>query len=127
MRIFHSRTGTVKQALRFGLSFFAIACATAQAQTPGSQPGSKSTSRLRVSRAEGERFIVDRGDAHIEVIAQGRGPVIVILPSLGRGAEDYDVVAGLLVKDGFRVLRPQPRGIGRSTGPMSGVTLHDLA
>jgi len=35
-------------------------------------------------------FMVDRGDAHIdvriEVIAQGLGPVIVILPSLGRGA-----------------------------------------
>lgn len=71
--------------------------------------------------------MVDRGDVHIEVIAHGTGPVIVILPSLGRGAEDYDVVAGLLVKDGFRVLRPQPRGIGASTGPMAGLTLHNLA
>jgi pimeloyl-ACP methyl ester carboxylesterase len=51
----------------------------------------------------------------------------VILPSLGRGAEDYDAVAGLLVKDGFRVLRPQPRGVAVSTGPMTGLTLHDLA
>jgi pimeloyl-ACP methyl ester carboxylesterase len=76
-------------------------------------------------------FLVDRGDAHIdvriEVIAQGLGPVIVILPSLGRGAEDYNVVAALLAKDGFRVLRPQPRGIGASTGPMAGLTLHDFA
>ena len=63
----------------------------------------------------------------IEVIAQGVGPVIVILPSLGRGAEDYNVVAALLAQDGFRVLRPEPRGIGASTGPMTGLTLHDFA
>ena len=71
--------------------------------------------------------MVDRGDAHIEVIAEGAGPIIVILPSLGRSADDYDVVAALLAKDGFRVLRPQPRGIGASTGPMTGLTLHDFA
>jgi pimeloyl-ACP methyl ester carboxylesterase len=77
------------------------------------------------------RFMVDRGDGridvHIEVIAQGQGPVLVILPSLGRGAEDYNVVATMLARDGFRVLRPQPRGIGMSTGPMTGLTLHDFA
>ncbi len=28
---------------------------------------------------------------------------------------------------GFTVLRPQPRGIGKSTGPMEGVSLHDFA
>ncbi len=71
--------------------------------------------------------MVDRGAVHIEVIAQGSGPVIVILPSLGRGAEDYDIVAARLVSDGFRVLRPQPRGVGASTGPMTGLTLHDYA
>ncbi|HWF12689.1 MAG TPA: alpha/beta hydrolase [Candidatus Acidoferrales bacterium] len=71
--------------------------------------------------------MVDRSEIHIEVIAQGSGPVIVILPSLGRGAEDYAVVAGLLAQEGFRVLRPQPRGIGASTGPMANLTLHDFA
>jgi pimeloyl-ACP methyl ester carboxylesterase len=82
-----------------------------------------------------QRFLVDRGDVHIdvridvriEVIAQGLGPVIVILPSLGRGAEDYNVVSMLLAKRGFRVLRPQPRGIGASTGPLADLTLHDFA
>jgi pimeloyl-ACP methyl ester carboxylesterase len=96
-----------------------------QSQTGPSQ--SKSTTQSSAAYANEQRFIVNRGDARIEVIAQGSGPVIVILPSLGRGAEDYDVVAGLLVNEGFRVLRPQPRGIGKSTGPMTGLTLHDLA
>ena len=36
-------------------------------------------------------------------------------------------MARLIAKEGFRVLRPEPRGIANSTGPMSGVTLHDLA
>ncbi|WP_081103863.1 alpha/beta fold hydrolase [Burkholderia anthina] len=73
------------------------------------------------------RTLVSKGDVQIETLAQGRGPVIVILPSLGRGAEDYDEVARLLARDGFRVLRPQPRGIGRSTGPMAGLDLHAFA
>ena len=63
----------------------------------------------------------------IEVIAEGRGPLIVLLPSRGRGAEDFDGVAGELVKAGFRVLRPQPRGAALSLGPMQNLTLHDLA
>jgi pimeloyl-ACP methyl ester carboxylesterase len=36
-------------------------------------------------------------------------------------------VAEGLATAGFRVLRPKPRGIGRSRGPMTNVTLHDLA
>jgi pimeloyl-ACP methyl ester carboxylesterase len=71
--------------------------------------------------------MVRQGDIQIEVLEQGEGPVIVILPSLGRGAADYDQVAALLANDGFRVLRPQPRGIGESMGPMTGLNLHDYA
>jgi pimeloyl-ACP methyl ester carboxylesterase len=74
-----------------------------------------------------ERRVVSRGDVDIEVLSQGSGPVIVLLPSLGRSGEDYDAVAAMLASDGFRVLRPQPRGIGRSKGPMDGLNMHDLA
>lgn len=115
----------MKHTLWFPFLLLVVVCATARVQTPESRRESTSPSRL--PRATGDRLMVDRGDVHIEVVAQGAGPVIVILPSLGRGAEDYDVVAGLLVKDGFRVLRPQPRGIGSSVGPMTALTLHDLA
>jgi pimeloyl-ACP methyl ester carboxylesterase len=73
------------------------------------------------------RTMVVRGDAQIEVLAQGHGPVIVLLPSLGRGATDFDPIAARLAGAGFRVLRPQPRGIGRSRGPMSGIDLHTYA
>jgi pimeloyl-ACP methyl ester carboxylesterase len=74
-----------------------------------------------------DRSIAEHGNVTIEVLSQGKGPAIVILPSLGRSGEDYDVVSRMLAEDGFRVLRPQPRGIGRSRGPMDGLTMHDLA
>lgn len=64
----------------------------------------------------------------IETLVQGSGPAIVILPSLGRDSyEDYDQVAAALATSGFKVLRPQPRGIGQSTGPMKGQDLYDFA
>jgi pimeloyl-ACP methyl ester carboxylesterase len=67
------------------------------------------------------------GDARLEVLTQGKGPTIVMLPSLGRGASDFDPIAERLMEAGFRVLRPEPRGIGQSTGPWQGVKLEDLA
>src|SRR5579863_8655994 len=107
--------------------FATIACTTSKAQSPDSPSTSGPSPHVKINRNLKQRFMVNRGDVRIEVLAQGLGPVIVILPSLGRGAEDYDVVSSLLARDAFRVLRPQPRGIGASTGPMTGLTLHDFA
>jgi pimeloyl-ACP methyl ester carboxylesterase len=73
------------------------------------------------------RRIVDLGEARIEVTAEGHGPLIVLLPSLGRGAGELDPLAAGLAQQGFRVLRPEPRGIGGSVGPMTGVSYHDFA
>lgn len=66
-------------------------------------------------------------DVQIEYADQGAGPVICILPSLARSGSDYDEVARLLQFDGFRVIRPEPRGMKRSEGPMQGLTMHDFA
>jgi pimeloyl-ACP methyl ester carboxylesterase len=71
--------------------------------------------------------MVTSGAARLEVLTQGRGPAIVLLPSLGRGATDFDAIAEKLDGAGYRVLRPQPRGIGNSTGPWTGVKLENLA
>ena len=73
------------------------------------------------------RSVIHRGDTQIEILSQGEGLLIVLLPSLGRGAEDFDAIAARVAVAGFRVLRPQPRGIGRSRGRMSGIDLHDYA
>src|SRR6185369_5489352 len=76
---------------------------------------------------ERTRSLVTYGDVTIDLIAEGRGPLIVLLPSRGRDSEDYDEVAAGLAKEGFRVLRPQPRGMHASKGPLKDITLHDLA
>jgi pimeloyl-ACP methyl ester carboxylesterase len=73
------------------------------------------------------RMMVTRGEARLEVLVQGDGRPIVLLPSLGRGAGDFDAIAASLADAGFRVLRPQPRGIGASAGRWDGVRLEDLA
>ena len=76
--------------------------------------------------AERRTELVRYGDVQVEVVAEGQGPAVVLLPSLARDSDDYDQVAEGLTASGFRVLRPKPRGIGRS-GPMTNITLHDLA
>jgi len=73
------------------------------------------------------REVIRRENVTIEVIAEGRGPLVVLLPSLGRDSEEFDPIAARIAEAGFRVLRPQPRGYGRSSGPMENLTLHDFA
>lgn len=74
-----------------------------------------------------ERFFVENGRSRILVRRQGRGRLVVLLPSQARDSDDYDDVAGGFEASGYCVLRPQPRGIGESTGPLENITLRDLA
>ena len=71
--------------------------------------------------------MVPHGTALIETLVEGEGPALVMLPSYGRdGGRDFDAFAALVANDGFHVLRPQPRGIGRSSGPLN-ACLQDMA
>ena len=79
------------------------------------------------AQADRTRGIVAYDDVRIDVIGEGSGPLVVLLPSRGRGSEDFDEIAAGIANSGFRVLRPQPRGAGASIGPMQGLTLHDFA
>jgi pimeloyl-ACP methyl ester carboxylesterase len=54
-------------------------------------------------------------------------PTIVLLPSSLRDARDLGPLASCLAGAGWRVLRPQPRGMGRSSAPPADLTLHHLA
>jgi pimeloyl-ACP methyl ester carboxylesterase len=65
--------------------------------------------------------------ASIRVESCGVGPLVVLLPSVGRGTEDFAALAPSLASRGCRVLLPSPRGIGGSTGSLEGATLYDLA
>jgi pimeloyl-ACP methyl ester carboxylesterase len=85
------------------------------------------TALATISEDESGQIVLTNDSISIEAYDQGSGPVIVILPSLGRSANDYDIVASFLMEDGWRIIRPQPRGVGNSTGPMDNLTLHDFA
>ena len=57
----------------------------------------------------------------------GDGAALVLLPGLGRPAEDLDPLADQLAEAGYQTIQPDPRGSGGSTGRLDGLTLHDLA
>ena len=73
------------------------------------------------------RHFFEIGEVNLEVLVQGKGPLVVMVPSLGRPAEDFNHLSNALANGGYCALRPQPRGIGASRGPMRGLTLHDFA
>ena len=74
------------------------------------------------------RTVVREGGIRLETYVDGAGPTFVVIPSYGRGSgTDFDDLTARLVTAGWTVLRPQPRGVAGSVGPMTGLTLHDLA
>ncbi|WP_354674751.1 alpha/beta fold hydrolase [Cupriavidus alkaliphilus] len=86
------------------------------------------TSHADIQSSVVRRYDVPRSASiSIEVYELGTGPTIVLLPSLGRGATDMLELAEPLSSAGYRVLCPEPRGNGRSTGPLADKTLHDWA
>lgn len=66
-------------------------------------------------------------DANLEVFTRGKGQAVVMHPSLGRPAQDFEDLGNRVAAAGYSVVLVNPRGIGASTGTMDGVTLHDLA
>lgn len=76
---------------------------------------------------EAELKSAQNGEATISYHAQGKGPLIVLIASTGRGTEEFGELAERLAQRGYRVLRPEPRGVGKSQGPMEGVSFHDFA
>ncbi len=69
--------------------------------------------------------VIDTGDAEIEVVLHGKkGPLIVMYPGNGRGAEDFDDLADALYEAGWRSAAINPRGAAGSIGPLEDITLH---
>jgi hypothetical protein len=88
------------------LSAAGLSLAAQAAPTPAAATAADKVERITVLPGNGAR---------IEVLVQGQGPALVLLPSRGRGQEDFDDLAARLAQAGYRVLRPEPRGIGGST------------
>ncbi|MGH6909858.1 MAG: alpha/beta fold hydrolase [Phenylobacterium sp.] len=68
-----------------------------------------------------------KGQVSISARVRGSGPLVVLVPSLGRGGADFDELATRLAQAGFTAASLDPRGVGQSRGPMEGVTLFDYA
>jgi pimeloyl-ACP methyl ester carboxylesterase len=60
---------------------------------------------------------VDAQLVRIEALVRGEGPLVVMVPSLGRGASDFDDLARRLAGAGYKAAAINPRGIGASDGP----------
>lgn len=83
------------------------------------------------SAREGARqrhtIVASNGTARLHAVAIGQGPVLVLLPGLGRPVSDLEPFASVLADAGFGVVLPDTRGLGASTGSLAEITLHDLA
>lgn len=66
-------------------------------------------------------------EVRIEVLIEGHGPDVVLLPSAGRGAEDFALLQRALAKAAYRSLAVNPRGAGNSSPPGTGLTFRDVA
>lgn len=74
-----------------------------------------------------QRTVVEAEGRRLGVSMRGQGRDVLLIPSHGRGAADFDDLAARLETSGFRSIALDPRGVGESRGPEGPVTLHDLA
>lgn len=71
--------------------------------------------------------IVKLNDSNIEYFDQGQGEPIVLLPFGGLTVGYMNALSQDLADNGYRVVRINFRGSGKSTGSGEGITLHTLA
>ncbi len=71
--------------------------------------------------------VIDGPACELNVEIQGDGPLVVVLPSLGRTVADFDDLSDRLAAAGYRVLGLQPRGLHGSSASVANITLVDLA
>ena len=79
-----------------------------------------------VARQGWARSVVSKDDVRLEVFQKGKGSVVLMHPSLGRPAQDFEDLGNRVAAAGYHVVLINPRGIAGSTGPMDRVTLLDL-
>ena len=77
--------------------------------------------------APAQEGIVKLAESNIQYFSQGQGPPIVLLPFGGLSVGYMEGFSQDLADAGFRVVRINSRGSGKSTGSGQGVTLHTLA
>jgi pimeloyl-ACP methyl ester carboxylesterase len=71
--------------------------------------------------------VIKLSDASIEYFSQGQGEAVVLLPGGSLTVGYMEGLAQALADVGYRAVRINFRGAGKSTGSGTGVTLHTLA
>ncbi len=72
--------------------------------------------------------IIKSGSIQIETFIFGDGPdTLIMAAGNGRPGSDLEELAKLVASGGLRVITYNYRTIGKSEGPIAGITLHDLA
>ncbi len=71
--------------------------------------------------------MIDVDAGRLEYSVRGHGPTIYMIPSFGRGCEDFDMLSDTLVRNGYSVVCAQPRGAGASTSVKQELTVTDMA
>jgi pimeloyl-ACP methyl ester carboxylesterase len=101
------------------LAAAAPGCAAVERASP------RAVRRVAGVRTQARRVQV--GPASIEYFVTGSGPPHAQLTALGAEARSFDPLVPRFDAAGYRIVAIHPRGAGRSTGPLAGITLHDLA
>jgi pimeloyl-ACP methyl ester carboxylesterase len=94
-------------------------------EIPGSQLG-EPTPLKKKDDLRGRNVASDGIKVEYFVFGSGRETLLMI-PGLGRWANDLDGIANAIAGAGFGVVTINHRGIGGSEGPLEKATLHDLA
>lgn len=109
---------TAKQRLHWGIFLQSMAIILAASLFYGAAWG---------QTLEGwSRSVVSKGDVHLEIFERGDGRTVLMHPSLGRPAQDFEDLGNRVAQAGYRVVLINPRGIGASTGPLENIKLQDL-
>lgn len=100
-------------------------------RAPSADPEAEAVVALLVAGQTSVGFrrtsVVDGPTGPIEVHESGDGEPVVLIPSLGRGATDFDDLARRLAAAGYHAIHPEPRGMGGSSGDLAGLSMADLA
>lgn len=78
----------------------------------------------QIASAEVETGVVDLGDVSIEYFSEGEGDAIVLLSGRGLDVGYLSSLSGELAGAGYRAIRINRRGAGRSVGDLENLTYH---
>jgi pimeloyl-ACP methyl ester carboxylesterase len=71
--------------------------------------------------------VIELGAVRLETVTWGSGDPIILLPGSGYSATAFGLLGPELASRGYRAIAVNPRGVGRSAGPLEGLTYHDFA